>query len=218
VPVMLNPGLKEKDDKRFAGAWTGSVAMFEAYRAKGAPIALAADPRTGHECGDSRYLAIAYFDACLAARLPETGTTLKPKPEGIAVKNADTKQIHWLPSERVLNAWKEYTAKGAVSDDTPPPAPTNVKAVKGVVSWDAEADLESGLRGFVILRDGKEIANVPEKPVGRFGRPLFQTMSYHDTPEKPLPKMEFIDKAAPAGAKYEVIAVNGVGLRSAAGK
>ena len=29
---------KEKDDKRFSGAWTGAVAMFKAYRAKGALI------------------------------------------------------------------------------------------------------------------------------------------------------------------------------------
>jgi hypothetical protein len=44
--------------------------MFKAYRAKGAPIGFAPDPRTAHECGDSRYLAIPFFDACLAQRLP----------------------------------------------------------------------------------------------------------------------------------------------------
>ena len=66
-------------------------------------------------------------------------------------------------------------------------------------------------------RDGKELSQVPEKAVGRFGRPLFQAMSYHDTPERPLPALRFIDRTATAGAKHEyrVITVNSVGLKSA---
>ena len=65
-------------------------------------------------------------------------------------------------------------------------------------------------------RDGRDLAQVPEKPVGKFGRPLFQGMSYHDTPEKPLPAMRFVDSAPQPGAKhvYRVIAVNGVDLKS----
>jgi hypothetical protein len=68
----------------------------------------------------------------------------------------------------------------------------------------------------VILRDGQEIARVPEKPVGRFGKGLFQSMSYHDTPEKPLPRMEYIDTAEnrSATAQYEIQAVNSLGVRS----
>jgi hypothetical protein len=41
--------------------------MFKAYRAKSAPIGFAPDPLTSHQCGDQRYAAIAFFDACLAA-------------------------------------------------------------------------------------------------------------------------------------------------------
>ena len=35
-------------------------------------------------------------------------------------------------------------------------------------------DFESGLRAFIIQRDGKDLAQVPEKPAGRFGRALFR--------------------------------------------
>ena len=28
IPVMCNPGAKERDDKRFARAWTGAMEMF----------------------------------------------------------------------------------------------------------------------------------------------------------------------------------------------
>jgi hypothetical protein len=110
---------------------------------------------------------------------------------------------------------------GAIGDSTSPPAPFGLKATAKAdgaidISWDASADLESGLQGFIILRDRKEVARVPQKPVGRFGRALFQTMSYHDTPEKPLPEMRFVDGETKRGAKceYQVIAINSVGLNS----
>ena len=180
IPMMCNPGMKEKGDKRFNGAWTGTLAMFKAYRAKGAPIGFAPDPRTAHECGDSRYLAIPFFDACLALRLPDEtpGTRssgrwtckqawlaelLSDKAEPAASYKGEANEAVWLPNERVAKAWMEYVKTGSVSDNTPPPTPIHVKASskgeKGVeITWDAEADFESGLQGFVIERDGKEIA------------------------------------------------------------
>jgi hypothetical protein len=57
---------------------------------------------------------------------------------------------------------------------------------------------------------------VPEKPVGKFGRPLVQAMSFHDTPEAPLPAMRYVDHSPGAGPghEYRVVAVNGAGLKS----
>jgi len=70
--------------------------------------------------------------------------------------------------------------------------------------------------GVDVERDGKVIGQVPEKPVGRFGRPLFQTMSYHDTPELPLAEMVFMDNNPTAGeiAVYSVRTVNSTELTS----
>lgn len=236
IPIVLNPGAKEKDHKQFAGAWTGAVAMFQAYRAKGSPACFAPDPRTGHECGDSRYLAIPFFDACLAARLPakeDLGGKLRPidqkagflaKFQGDAAVPAEKfdgkpEEACWLPTESVAKAWGEYVRTGSTIDTTAPPTPTNVVArvlpTGGVeITWEADADFESGIRGFVIERDGKELAAVPSKPVGKFGRPLFQVMSYHDTPEAPVPEMKLLDKDGKAGSEYRVVVVNGVGLKS----
>jgi hypothetical protein len=239
IPMMCNPGAKERDDPRFSGAWTGSMAMFRAYRAKGAPIGFAPDPRTGHECGDSRYLAIPFFDACLAQRLPsKTGQPLKAVNAGKAwlapvlgteaqpasAYKGSLAESAWLPDADTAKVWSEYVKTGAASDITPPPAPTEVKVTAkqdgAELTWDAAADFESGIQGFVILRDGQELAALPEKPVGRFGRALFQRMSYHDTPEKPLPELRFVDTSAKPGEKhaYAVVSVNSVGLKSAASR
>ena len=84
------------------------------------------------------------------------------------------------------------------------------------ITWDAEADFESGIRGFVVLRDGQELANVAEEAGGKFGRPLFQSMTYHDTPDQPLPEMRYVDASAKSDEKhiYSVVTVNSVGLKS----
>lgn len=221
VPIVANPGFKEKGDARFNGAWTGSVAMVKAFRAEGAPIAFAPDPRTGHECGDSRYLAIRWFDACLDLRLPGTpGAPLRPidLAAGRLPPAVDGLDAGWLPAA-AADAWGEYVKTGWVGDASPPPAPTAVALRTSAdgppeLVWEAEADLESGLMGFLIQADGREIGRVPAKPAGKFGKPLFQAMSYHDTPEKPLPAMRYL-LPGPIGGELRVVALNGAGLASA---
>lgn len=229
VPLCFNGGLKEEQDKRHGPARVGDRAMFKAWRENGAPAGFARDPRTGHECGDSRYLAIPFLDTCLALRLPKSGHALLPvrledgwlseMDAEAAVLAADFKgdlgTAAWMPSERLAKLRAEYIRTGVTSDATPPPAPAGVKLNKGVVTWQAEVDFESGLQQFIVYREGKEIGRVPEKPVGKFGRPLFQAMSYHDTPEKPLPEMKFVDANPAADASaYRVVSVNGAGLKS----
>jgi len=215
VPVLGCPGGKEKDHPRFQTAWNGTHGMQARYRELGAPFfEFAPDPLTGHETGDSRYLAIPFFDFWLKQRLP-TGDN-------------NAQQLRPV-SQASLSAWvsemgpkqQEFMKTGAVSDTTPPPAPSAVKAERGNdgtvrLTWQVEADFESGLQGFVITRNGEKVATLPEKPSKRFGRPLFQAMSYHDTPEAPVPALEWIDPSAPAGAipRYQVQAINSVGLTS----
>ena len=235
VPVMCNPGIKEKTD-RFARIWEGMVDLARSYRAHGAPASLAPDPRTSHECGESRYLAIPFFDACLEMRLPaRTGDKLRPvdmkrawlapllgtNAMPAAKYQGPIEQAIWLPDAKVAKAWVEYVNSGTVRDTTPPAAPFDIRAAANpegtiTIAWDAEADFESGLRGFLIRRDGADLAAIPDKPSARSGRPLFQQLSYHDTPEAPLRQMSFTDLSALPGAKhrYEIIAVNSVGLSS----
>ncbi len=216
VPVMGNPGVKERDDERFHVAWDGIKSMQKAYLEKGAPFfEFAPDLRTGHECGDSRYFSIPFFDFWLQHRLPDAGQVtgqLKPTLDAV-----DDWKVIMGPKQQ------EYIETGAIADSTPPSAPTSVATTRTdggslVITWTANADIESGIRGFIVERDGKQIAQIPEKPVGRFGRALFQTMSYHDTPELPLPQMQFTDTTATADSvhSYSVRTVNSLELQSEA--
>ncbi|HEX8913098.1 MAG TPA: hypothetical protein VF796_12130 [Humisphaera sp.] len=235
VPVMCNLGTKEGysvKDGRFAGVWPGNEAFFTAVRGKGGLIGVAIDPLTAHECGNARYLAIPWLDACLTGRLPKAaGGPLAAMPADAAWLGTvgaadvapagkfagDKAKSVWLPSEAVAKAWSQYVTDTKVADTTPPPAPTNVKVSGTELTWDAEADLESGLASFVIERDGQVVGTVPEQPKNPFGRPIFQGQQYSDTPNMPLVRMTFTDAKAAAGEKhaYRVTAVNTAGLKSA---
>jgi hypothetical protein len=234
VPVMCNPGTKEGvtvKDGRFARVWPANEAFFNAIRFQGGLIGVAVDPLTAHECGNQRYFAIPWLDACLSARLPKaSGDPLRAMPtdrawlarptgfEAVPARQfvGDPLKAAWLPSESVARAWMQYVKDTAVTDATPPPAPTNLRVSGNELSWEAEADLESGLASFVIERDGRFLANVPEQGKNPFGRPVFQNLQYSDTPTQPLVPMRFTDTKVDAGKKhtYRVIAVNTVGLKS----
>lgn len=231
VPVMCNPGTKEGvtvKEGRFAGVWPTNEAFFRAMRGKGALIGVAVDPLTAHECGNQRYLAIPWLDACLKARLPESGATLRAMPtdgawlaplSGTEAKAAsdysgDAKEAVWLPDATTAKRWMEYVADTKVTDTTPPPAPSAPEVSGKEIRWSATADLESGIAAFKIERDGQIIATVPENAKNPFGRPIFQGLQYSDTPAAPLVEMLYTDSEAPAGAKYRIISVNTAGLES----
>src|SRR5262249_34793676 len=143
---------------------------------------------------------------------PPTGSEAVPaaKFSGEPLKAA------WLPNEALAKAWMEYVKDTKVSDTTPPPAPTAGRVQGNKVTWEAEADLESELARCIIERDGQVLATVPERGKNPFGRPVFQTLQYSDTPTQPLLPMEFTDTKADPARKhtYRVIAVNTVGLKS----
>ncbi|MEZ6040198.1 MAG: hypothetical protein R3C20_06815 [Planctomycetaceae bacterium] len=234
VPMMCNPGTQEGvtvKDGRFAGVWPANEEFFYKVRSKGGLISVAVDPRTAHECGNQRYMAILWLDSCLTSRLPEaSGETLRPMPTNdvwlapaagfdavpIATYQGDPMKAAWLPNAAVAKLWMQYVKDTNIDDTTPPTEPTSVMLLGNTLTWTAEADLESGVAHFLIERDGQIIAKVPEAAKNPYGRPIFQNLQYSDTPTQPLVPMQFTDKSAAAGQQhvYRVITVNTVGLKS----
>jgi hypothetical protein len=234
VPTMCNPGTKEGvtvTDGRFAKVWPANLTFFTQVRGRGGLIGVAIDPLTAHECGNSRYLAIPWLDKCLELRLPEQpGEPLRPisldgawlaEPTGTTATPAakfagDRLQAAWLPEASIAKAWMQFREDTNVVDTTPPPAPSGVELAGNRLRWRAEADVESGIQKFVILRNGKFLAEVSGSGKNRFGRQLFQNLQYSDTPTQPLAKMEFVDETAKRGVDhgYAVVTVNTVGLES----
>ena len=234
VPMMCNLGTKEGvtvKDGRFAGVWPANEAFFHEVRGMSGLIGVAVDPLTAHECGNQRYLAIPWLDVCLTARLPEVSTDpLKDIPtdhawlapvtgtEAVPVSAfaGDPLKAAWLPNETIARSWTQYVKDTSVTDTTAPPAPSNLRLNGNQLSWEAEVDLESGLAGFIVERDGRFLANVPAHGKNPFGRPIFQYLQYSDTPTQPLVPMQFTDSNSEPGKNhsYRVFALNTVGLKS----
>jgi hypothetical protein len=145
---------------------------------------------------------------------PPTGSVARPAAD--QQQQLDPFKMAWLPNSAIAELWMQYVSDTKVLDTTPPPNPTQIQVKDDVVTWQAEADLESGLAHFIIQRDGKFLARLPEIDKGRFGRPVFQGMQYSDTPTRPLIPMRFVDKTADPCKKhvYRVTAVNTAGIQS----
>ena len=236
VPVMACPGAKERTHERFHRAWDGLQAMKAAYRLSGAPFGIAPDPSTGHECGDSRYLAIPFFDSCLRLRLSDDiAAPLQLRSidmsrswfgnESGEVFSSDTypgekQNASWLPDASFAVSWSTFVLLGKLPDSSPPANPRSLAVREDgdsiVLTWQADADFESGLGGFRIERNGETIGRLPEKSVSRYGRPLFQGMNYSGTPTQPLARMRFVDRKSPASkpSEYRVFSINSTGLES----
>jgi pimeloyl-ACP methyl ester carboxylesterase len=234
VPMMCNLGTQEGvsvKDGRFAGVWPANETFFNNVRSRNGLIGIAVDPLTAHECGNQRYFAIPWLDSCLNNRLPQVhGDALRDMPTdsawlapingsravpAVEITDDPLKAI-WLPNRKVAEQWSLYVNNTAVSDDTAPPAPTHLRLTGHELTWNAEADLESGLAGFIIERDGQFLANLPDGAKNPFGRPIFQNLQYSDTPTQPLVPFRFTDMKTESGTKhvYRIIAVNTVGLKS----
>lgn len=236
VPMMCNLGTKEGvtvTTDRFAGVWPTNETFFRAIREKDGLIGVAIDPLTSHECGNQRYLAIPWLDACMSQRLPtdsKQSVTLRSMPregnwyaeplQATALPEeayeGDLLQAAWLPNAEVARQWMQYTKDANVEDSSPPPAPLNVRLRGDELSWECDADLESGISGFIITADGRPVIKYPEDPKNPYGRPIFQNLQYSDTPTQPL--MQMRHRIPPdiinGESEYRVISINSVGLHS----
>jgi len=231
TPVLYNIGVKEKEDRQFGGIWRKATELFEARRALGALDTWAPDPEASHDCRFGRFFVIPYIDACLAQRLGPPGSRLM-KPVDMArswfgnIKTGETgpaarydgepHETTWLPNERIALMWQEFVRTGWVMDKTPPPSPTNLEATvvepnAVTLRWQAEADLDSGIKTFRIYRNGARITTNAGS-----GQDLFQKPNYHDTLDKPLHEMVCADSDVAVGTAYtyEVTAVNWCDLES----
>jgi len=103
VPIMCNLGTKEGvsvKQERFAGVWPANEKFFLELRDRSGLVGVAIDPLTSHECGNQRYLAIPWLDACLTARLTDKiGAPLRSVPSEDAWLTDPTGQKAWKASE-----------------------------------------------------------------------------------------------------------------------
>jgi hypothetical protein len=193
----------------------------------------------GHAPHDLRMIAIPWIDIGLAARLPDQagsaqlkdmdttnawlGDTATRQIASAATFTGNKLKACWFPNQYCAQKWKEYMATGTLKDSTPPPAPYNLIGTYSnrqiVLKWDADADLETGIKTFIIYRNGSILQTIqwPNAPSTLFtAEKGFQRWDDGDQPNPfPAPNMTFTDNNSLSDTgtyTYEVSTVNWSGV------
>lgn len=228
VPMMFCYGAKEEATDNVMTHFMAHVR--EVYNAGGPAShwALAIDPITGHENGDTRYLTLRFFDAVFAHSPALSGSRVaipwRGDPRsldiGLAgqIKQSGDVGLSWLADAGFARAWQEFARTGQIRDTTPPDPPQRVTALPiadGIVlNWQAEADIESGIKEFRVYGDGQllaRVASVHGDPI----REDFHSWNYTDrpAPDQEDNAMRFAWRGTPHQS-YTVTTINHAGLES----
>jgi pimeloyl-ACP methyl ester carboxylesterase len=181
-----------------------------------APTAFPADVE-GHAPHDLRMIAIPWIEAGLGMRLPDLAGEVQlrdmdtthawlgdkvSKTIGPAFLNAGNRLAAcWLPNQAFAQKWLDYMINGTVTDSSPPPAPRNITGTYSnrqiTLKWDADADLESGIKTFLIYRNGNLLTTLQYSTTTYFTQAKgFQRWQDGDQPAPTQPpNMTFNDNA-----------------------
>ena len=226
VPVLLrHAGIDDGD----ASSKCPETAhhTFDKLRTMGAPASIVLNKGQNHNLSYLRTMAIPFWEAALKQRLTGSGS-LKPldksqiwlgdtttfeiyREEGFT---ADKHAMCRFPDRASAEAWREFATTNCVVDKTPPEAPYALQVIpQGEVlqlTWQAEADIESGIQCFNVYKDGQLAGRIPETGV-------FQSFDFNgdNTYPVPPPAMSFrLTGSSGAKMRLGVEAVNRDGLHS----
>ena len=230
VPLLCLLGVRESYDLYSKDVYCTAVEAMKYRIRKNAPVCIAPDPASGHESAKSRLLAITFIDEILKLRSDDGSTNINRSNQCYAdfgnLKFTDNitdieyiDNANWLPNSLFAEKWLEFIKTGYVTDSTPPlESPYNVEVRNQghdvVVSWHADADIESGIKGFKIYRNDKVI-----NPDSVYSKWNFQ-IDYHDNPKEIHDKFEFVDRDIYKNEeyRYQVSLINQAGLESTLSK
>lgn len=227
VPVLCLLGMRESINSFSTFVYSTSVEAMK-YRIKNnAPVCIAPDPSAGHEAANSRLLAIPFIDEVLKLRISDSSVLINRSNQyyidletfKVTDKLSDityANNLVWFPGKLFSEKWSEFINTGYVTDTSPPMEPPyNVDARregdKIILQWQADADIESGIREFRIYRNDKVISSDTSQLRWNF------RFDYHDNPIEINNKFEYIDGNINNRKKYkyQISFINNAGLESA---
>lgn len=238
VPVLFCFGETEEiPDTRFFNGVAAARQLFEHGRKHGAHWSIAVHPGSNHENSNSRLLAIRFFDQVMKYRLPEAVANPEQAIEPILLTDeksylgnvtnfkiyrttefdGKTSELAWFPNVHVARAWQDFSKRGSISDGTPPPAPSNVQLKESEdgwdVTWDADADIESGIGSFRVYRGETMISEIRGQVDKRWNpHGHYHAWNYSDQPLQgtEFPEMSFSLKANTENISVSTVNQSGV--------
>ncbi|WP_449068974.1 hypothetical protein [Prosthecobacter sp.] len=198
-------------------SWAPMNTMLRELRSQGGTVARVIDPRSEHDCCDSRLLVTSFFDVVLEAR-----TARQELPGALvdmtSLQHRETKDANlkdpaaaWLPTPGLARMWREFSETGSLH-------PSGTKLAQPVLNisrsdaghvrltWRIDPSLDGGLRAIRIHRDGKPWKEFTLKPGA------FLATARDSTPEE-LRQTEAVDDSA-GSHTYELTYSDGAGNES----
>jgi hypothetical protein len=186
IPILIRHAGATDDNYPGDDCWKTALHSFSQLRKMDGLVSLAYNAGQNHNFTYLRYITIPFFESVLAQRIHLTKSgelnemdqtkswLCDTTATGIVhVYKASTftgnpRGMSWLPDSACAVKFKEYISTGIVKDITPPVAPIKLKLTsKGdsavELSWEAKADIESGIGHFNIYRNGLLIARYPSE-------------------------------------------------------
>lgn len=229
VPLLTrHAGANDANDE-IVRCQATSINTFGKLRNMDAPVSIALNAAQNHNYSYIRYMAIPFYEAVMKQRMNDNGgSTMKDFDRSQAwlgdtltlqlYKEAgysgNKKGLCLFPDEATAKNWKEYVSTGTVADKTPPPQPFNLSVRKindaVDVSWEADADIESGILRFEIYVNDVLVGKLPE--TGAYQN--FDTNGDNTFPVEVAPMKFRIAGAANSNATISVRTVNHFNLVS----
>lgn len=222
VPVLLRHAGSGDINNDEVKCWLTSAHIFTTLRKMDGNVTIAHNLNQNHNFSYIRYMAIPFYEAVLDQRLPKKGSikmrdmnplkawlgdTITNKTYKSSTYVGNKQKMCWLPDSITAAKWSEYVTTGTVSDKTPPPSPHSVKIIDGKIIWEADADIESGIKCFNIYKNSRLL--------GQLNYQSFDTNGDNCIPVI-LPKMEYQLGITPEESisTYAVSAINHFNLES----
>jgi len=206
-------------------SWKPMNAMYRALRLQGSPVGRVIDPRSEHNCDDSRLIIIPFFDAVISAHVRgakpagalveiATRTRRDITPESLRDPN-----LTWLPNSHLAECWREFAERGTLHPKNPELAAPKLFVDRTVANstkliWRITPALDGGLRAVRIHRDGqpwKELGLKPESflATGRDSTPApLRAHSLEvDTQEPHTYTLTFLDAAGNESPPSEAVRI-----------
>ena len=180
IPIMIRHAGAADLNGPGVACWQTALNTFARFRKNNGYISLAYNSEQNHNYSYVRYMAIPFYEAVLEQRLPDNPMGKLKDMNPTKTWLGDTTAYHVMPASSfkgniqsmnrfpdstVAMKWREYVITGTIADKTPPPAPYDLQTrivndTLAVITWKADADIESGIKYFnVRIKDG---------PVNRF--------------------------------------------------
>ena len=199
-------------------SWNPMQEMAAQLRQGGASLAVAVDPLSEHQSGNSRLVILPFFSAVMAARgmgaelsgryVHRDGSESAPSP-------ADRRdpEFMWLPDSTVVENYRSFVKRGTVTEvDHPKRRPELRAAIRNgrpMLQWRIVPEVDSGVRSIRIYREQRLIQELGSG-TGRF------LAEYGDTPPPAILSDTFVDPTATPGGSYDyaVSFVSWIGIES----